>query len=369
MRAARGRLWVAAWAVTFLIPISANQAAQAVAASAVTAVQIHSSYENSKRSISRDIGISAQLPDGHQLWLFGDTGIWETDGTWHQRHFIPGTTAMLAKGARGQVPSGGELPSGTPKPFLPTPHNVYLPDGSGKPCVPPDAAFAARWPTGVAVMPSNTSRVLVTYSEVCVTHSGNKIGMRGEGWGFVLYNWRTKKIEKLVDVFKPKASGAELSRSKMYGDPIFTNGELTMYSSQCSSAYVNCTAGRVSGVTMPGTVQALSMTSSYNVQQLFTDGSSLWTPLAISVGRYRGGYRLLETTSITGAYKLFSASQPNGPWHLVRSDTLPGCPSQKRFCFALEGHPELSTASTLVVSYHDPDSGPGGHIVVSAIPD
>jgi len=30
---------------------------------------------------------------------------------------------------------------------------------------------------------------------------------------------------------------------------------------------------------------------------------------------------------------------------------------------------ELSTASTLIVSYHDPDSGPGGHIVVSAIPD
>ena len=87
-------------------------------------------------TISRDIGISAQLPDGHQLWLFGDTGIWQRDssGKWHQGRFIPGSTAMLAKGARGQVPSGGELPSGTPAIFLPTPHNVYLPDGSGKPC-------------------------------------------------------------------------------------------------------------------------------------------------------------------------------------------------------------------------------------------
>ena len=370
MGAARRRIWFAALAATFVVPIGAEQAAQAVAASPVTTVQIHSSYENSRRSISRDIGISTQLPDGHQLWLFGDTGIWDNDGTWHQSHFIPGSTAMLAKGARGTVPKGGELPSGTPKIFLPTPKNVYLPDGSGQPCVPPDAAFAARWPTGVAVLPSHTAEVLVTYAEVCVTKPNkDKVVVRGEGWGFALYNWRKKRIDKLLDVFTPKVNGAALSPLKTFGDPIFTNGSVTMYSSQCTAYYVGCSSGRVSSVTMPGTVSALSTTKSYQVKQLSTDGTSIWSPLAISVGRYPGGYRLLETTSITGTYKLFSAAQPNGPWHLERSDTLPGCPSQKRFCFALEGHPELSTASTLIVSYHDPDSGPGGHIVVSAIPD
>jgi len=356
-------------AVACLVPIGANQAAQAIAASSVTGVQIHSSYENSRRSISRDVGISTQLPDGHQLWLFGDTGIWETDGTWHQTHFIPGSTAMLAKGTRGQVPTGGELPSGAPKIFLPTPHNVYLPNGSGKPCVPPDAAFAARWPTGVAVLPSNTSQVVVTYSEVCVTKKGSNIGVRGEGWGCALYNWRKKKLDKLVDVFTPKVNGSELSPSKMWGDPLFGNGQVTMYSSQCSTFYVNCSSGRINTATMPATVQALSMTRSYKAKPQFANGSSLWTPLSISVGKYPSGYRLLETTSITGAYKVYSAPQPTGPWSLLQSSTLPGCPSAKRFCFALEGHPELSTASNLIVSYHDPDSGPGGHIVVSAIPD
>jgi len=368
MRAVRGRICVVALASTLLVPVGAEKAAQAVAAKVVTAVQIHSSYENSRRSISRDVGISAPLPDGHQLWLFGDTGIWETDGTWHQSHFIPGSTAMLAKGARGQVPTGGELPSGTPKNFLPTP-NTYLPDGSGRPCVPPRAAFAARWVTGAAVLPSNTSLVVVTYTAVCVTKSGGNIGVRGEGWGFVLYNWRTKKLTKVVDVVKPKRNGAAMASLNTFGYPIFTNGQVTMYSSECSSLYVSCTAGAVGTVTMPGTVQAMSTPSSYKVMQSITDGSSPWTPLAISVGHYPSGYRLLETTSITGAYKVFSSLLPTGPWHLERSATLPGCPSKKRFCFALEGHPELSTASELVVSYHDPDSGPGGHIVVSAIPD
>src|SRR5579862_4284954 len=151
MRAARGRLWVVALAATLLVPLGAEKAADAVAASPVRAVQIHSSYENGKRSLSRDIGISTRLPDGHQLWLFGDTGIWQLDGsgTWHSTNFIPGSTAMLAKGGAGQVPSGGELPSGKPAQFLPTPKNVYLPDGSGKPCVQPAAQFAARWPSGV----------------------------------------------------------------------------------------------------------------------------------------------------------------------------------------------------------------------------
>jgi hypothetical protein len=52
------------------------------------------------------------------------------------------------------------------------------------------------------------------------------------------------------------------------------------------------------------------------------------------------------------------------------SGTLPGCPTKSRFCFALEGHPELSTSTQLFVSYKHPDTGPPvGHIVVSAIPD
>src|SRR5262249_13742957 len=154
-------------------------------------------------------------PDGHELWLFGDTGIWAKDatGTWHQNNFIPGSTAMLASGARGHVPSGSELPSGSPKAFLPTPKNVYLPNGSGAACVPPAAAFAARWPTGVAMWPTNSSLVLITYGDVCITKPNGTPTVRAEGWGYGLYNWRTKKLVKLVDVFPPQRSGAAIPTS------------------------------------------------------------------------------------------------------------------------------------------------------------
>ena len=112
----------------------------------------------------------------------------------------------------------------------------------------------------------------------------------------------------------------------------------------------------------------MNKTSTYQVTQLATDGTDLWLPMAVSVGRYSTGYRLLETTSIAGAYRIFSSATPSGPWHLTRSGTLPGCPTKKAFCFALEGHPELSTPDTIFVSYKNPDVGPGGHIVISAIP-
>ncbi len=369
MRVWGRRICGAALAALAAVPIGVQGVA---GAGSIRSVQLHSSYENAERSVSRDIGVSVALPDGHELWIFGDTGVWEVDAsnTWHQDKFIPGSTALLAKTARGSVPHGGELPSGQPAKFVPDPHNVYMPDGSGKACVYPDAAFAARWPTGAAVMATNTSQVLVTYGEVCVTHpSGGGVATRAEGWGYMLYNWRHKRIDRgPVDVFKPKVNGSELPSSQLYGWPMFDHGHLTMFSYRCTAYYVRCSAGQVGAVTMPGTVAALNNPSSYKLKQLATDGSSLWQPLAISVGRFPAGMRLIETTSITGAYKIFSAASAAGPWHLLRSGTLPGCPSQKSFCFALEGHPELSTSTSMLVSYHDPDSGPGGHIVVSAIP-
>jgi hypothetical protein len=52
----------------------------------------------------------------------------------------------------------------------------------------------------------------------------------------------------------------------------------------------------------------------------------------------------------------------------VGSGTLPDCKHPNGFCFGLEGHPELSTPGRVFVSYKDPGSGPGGHVVVSVLP-
>ena len=349
-----------------LVPITVSSGAGA--ASTPTLVPVRSTFETATRALSRDIGLSVKLPDGHALWIFGDTGILhKKDGTWSQTRFIPGSTAMLVKSVKGRVPKGSELPHGQPAHFLPDPHNLYMPDGSGRPCKYPTAAFATRWPTGAALMP-NQKDVLITYGSVCVTkRTSNSISVTPQAWGFVLYNWRTKKIDKgPVDVIKPTTKGSAIAPDRVLGQPVFNGTKLTLYSSRCTIFYVSCTAGRVSAVTLPGTYSALSHLPSYALSQLQTDGTAVWSPLAISVGKYTDGYRLIETTSIGGDYKIFFSTSPQGPWHLSGSGTLPGCPNGKKICFALEGHPELSGPGTLFVSYKYPGEA-SGHIVVSTI--
>jgi hypothetical protein len=121
---------------------------------------------------------------------------------------------------------------------------------------------------------------------------------------------------------------------------------------------------------MPATTTALDNVTSYPVRLLPTDRSGHWEPQFISVGRYPKGLRLIEGTTIAGTYAILSAPTVAGPWHLDRSGKLPGCPPRVGYCFALEGHPELSTSSDIVVSYVDPNVGPGtGHVVMSALPD
>ena len=365
------RISIAALVASLLIPLGAHGAA-ATPDVPPAVVPIMSAFENAQRMLSRDVGLSVALPDGHALWIYGDTGVWLKNGIgeWHQKEFIPGSTAMLVKTVRGEVPKGGELPSGTPTHFLPNPHNLHLPDHSGRPCVYPKAAFATRWPTGAALLPGNAAQVLVTYASVCVTTpTKDKVNVSAQAWGFMVYNWRTKRFDKgPVDVFGPSRDGSAIPPEQVYGQPIFDGGMLTLYSSRCTVYFVQCSAGRVRAITVAGGVASLNKTSTYQVTQLATDGTDLWLPMAVSVGRYSTGYRLLETTSIAGAYRIFSSATPSGPWHLTRSGTLPGCPTKKAFCFALEGHPELSTPDTIFVSYKNPDVGPGGHIVISAIP-
>jgi hypothetical protein len=345
------------------------------AASRIRVVPIRSSYETSSRVVERDIGISVPLPDGHDLWLFGDTRVDQRNGAggWDLTNFIDGSTALDAEGPRGQVPLGVEYPAGTPVRFIPVPTDVYFTDGSGRPCVKgvSDAAFSARWPTGAALMPGDTSEVLVTYSEVCAVYpAGGSPQDTTEGWGYLLYNWRTQRIDQgPVDVFVPTRNGAELAPASRFGSPVFDRGRVTLFSLACPPRYLGCVAGQVWSVTMPATAAALSNPASYRLHLLSTDAPGSWQPLAISVGRYPAGLRLVAWNSIAGNYKIFSAESLDSQWHLDHAGVLPGCGGHALFCFALYGHPELSTTTDLFVSYVDPDSGPTGHVVISALPD
>ena len=343
------------------------------AASNIQAVPVRSSYESTTRNVYRDIGLSVVLPDGHELWIFGDTNVLQhANQGWTSVNFLDGSSALEARYTRGHVPHGSEYPTGTPSQFLPLPEHVYLPDGSGRACVKgiSDAAFPARWPTGVMVMPHSPD-VLITYAVVCVFVSpGGTPGSQNEGWGYALFNWRHQFFDHgPVDVFKPGTGGGAFPTSREFGAPVIDHGRLTLFSSTCSADYLGfCASGQAYSVTMPPTIAALDNPSSYQVQPIATDGSASWKPLSVSVGRYSTGLRLIEWTTIGGTYAIFSASSVGKPWHLDHEGTLPGCQGHNGFCFALNGHPELSTPTRVFVSYVDPNSGPIGHVVISAVP-
>ena len=354
-------------------PAAAGGAGRASArvASSISAVPVRSSYETATRVLSRDIGVSVPLPDGHDLWLFGDTAVYTTDasGNWLNTGFVDGSTAFEGRTVRGAVPSGAEVPAHSPARFIPVPKNVYLPDGSKQLCLQPnsDAAFAARWPTGAAVLPSNTSEILVTYAEVCVTEpAGFGPLVRTEGWGYLLYNWRVHRIALgPIDVFRPHGNGSAIAQSHVFGWPVYVNGKLTLFSASCTAQYINCGGGNAWSVS----TSTLSKPDSYHLVPMKTDGTSAWTPMSISVGKYTKGYRLIESTSIGGDYKILGTPKLGVPWHLIGAGTLPDCVANSvGYCHGIEGHPELSTSTDIFISYKDPNSGPGGHMVISAIP-
>ena len=253
---------VASVAAAVLVPISAQGESVTGAAApraSIRGVPVKSKYETKNRVISRDGGGSVALPDGHDLWLFGDTGIFQRSGSgpWKSTGFIDGSSAMLTKTTKGAVPSGGEIPAGVPTRFIPTPRGVYLPNGSGKPCTTKTAAFPARWPTGAAIL--SKYEVFVSYSIMCVTTPGGHATSRAEGWGYMLYNWKLHRIDHgPVDVVKPQKNGAQLAVSKIYGSPQINSGVVTLFSSQCThQKSIGCASGLVWAVSVPATPGAL----------------------------------------------------------------------------------------------------------------
>jgi hypothetical protein len=349
-----------------------GQAAASPSAPPRASAPVTSSYENASRSVVRDDGLSVPLPNGRDLWVFGDTSIYNSNasGQMALSALIPGGTAAEGPYSMESIPSSlMEVPtpgqslsmsaSNAPTLYMPAPTNVYLPDGSGGRCSSAPGRYPARWPSGAATIP-NTSEVLVTYAEVCVTGS---FQFDVEGWGFMEYNWQTNGLDVPPDdVFPPVRSGAALAPDRAMGSPVISNGRVALFSSNCTELYVSCLSGQIYFTTLPDTVSALSDPASYNVAAAATDRSTVWQPVGIAVSSYPDApLRMIETTAITGTYDVLTATAPGGPWHSETSGTVPGCQGLRSgFCYSLVGHPELSTHSQLVITYYDPGAGPMG---------
>ncbi len=337
------------------------------------------SHDESATSIlQRDAGISVPLPDGRDLWIFGDTGQFGNGGAWTSTGFVGGSTAAKSRATLGSTPTplknlgphAGVTGGGGPAQFIPAPTDVYLPDGSGRLCTPANGAVqAARWPTGAVLLPDGTN-VLVSYVDVCVMSPTN---YSVEGWGFMEYKWRANRVHLgPIDVFPPATSGSSISSASTFGSPVVANGAVTFYSSVCTQVFVSCSSGDIYATTVTGSADALQNPISYTPHALQAGSPSGWTPLDVSVASFAdASVRLVEQTSIGGTFVVFSAPTAAGPWTTELSGILPGCSTSPHgFCYSFVGHPELSSASELVVSYFKPDAGPdpaAGHLVLASI--
>jgi hypothetical protein len=358
-------------------------------AGSVTSPPVLSSAEDLAQVVSRDSGFSVALPNGKDLWIFGDTTVDDLNGQQMvNTKYVPGSSAAEGATTPGQVPPPlDELPSPvaspappfTPSPrsdpsqFIPSPSGVYLPNGSGVLCGADQGQLAERWATGAALLPG-TADVLVTYEDVCLLGSWD---FAFEGWGFMEYNWQTNTIDTgPFDTFPPTPSGDRMPMDLLFGDPVVTGGQVTLFSSVCTDLYGECFAGHVNSTTFPDTVAALESQSSYVLTPALTDASASWQPASIDVAAYPDApYRMIETTALDGSYSVLTAPTPSGPWHLQATGRVPGCTGLTNgFCYALIGHPELSTAGHPMISYFDPGwgpegpTGPVGHVIASLMP-
>jgi len=102
-------------------------------------------------------------------------------------------------------------------------------------------------------------------------------------------------------------------------------------------------------------------------------GFAYHTPTAITADSYPGkGLAIIEETSIGGSYRTWrspSGSFAGGSWSQGPSaSSLPGCDkgSGLNLCRALTGHPEISTSTTLLMSYFGPDPAVN-HVMVVGV--
>jgi hypothetical protein len=336
--------------------------------------------ESSTLSEGRDGGVSVSLPDGRALWVFGDTPQYQYQhGKWILARFVHGSSAAEVSFTEGSPPAApfqevgvGRAHSANDHPtqFLSSPV-TYLPDGSGRLCNQANAgptASAERWPTGGALLPDGTN-VFLPFVDVCVTSA---LAYRVEGWGFAEYDWKANKFSVgATDVFAPAVSGTAIPTSQYMGSPIVAHDTVTLFSETC------CSPGSVYTTTIAADVAALADPASYVLQPV----SGLPATFSLSVAppsQSQPHLTMYWASDTRGQYRIFTAAEPSGPWSQQAMGTLPRCDTTRVSCDTIEVHPELSSASQLVVSYNLPGYGPGitthpswvppAHLVWASIP-
>jgi hypothetical protein len=236
--------------------------------------------------------------------------------------------------------------------------------------------------SGVTREPSsdNSSLLLISFTGVCVSGGGSTLTT--EHFGLAEYDPASNTVKSMTRVFQSATAGQSLPPQLLLGSPIFSGGNLYLFSSTCdSSGFGACASGRVFLARTPGQPASWQVSSSYQFWDPSASGG--WTsspasaqsvisgakPLAVTADSYTSvgqGLDLIEETSLGGDDRVWTASSPTGPWSQKTSGKVP-CTSGSgtlNFCRALIGHPELSTSSQLLLSFYNPGDD---HVWVTAM--
>jgi hypothetical protein len=344
----------------------------------------------------RDGGMSSQFlfqPSEASLWLFGDSPI--SDGA-----VVFGSTAAIstanpqdfsanASGQSGaevtEVPTGRSCADGSCQ-FLTNPTDLSCPQLRGE----------VRWPTGVAHEPGPSTRVVITFVDVCTETS------TVEGSGLLEYDPAGNRITSgQVRPFVSSPISSQLPPPMELGSPLFYKNDGFVYflSSECDSTeFGGCTSGKLFVSRVLDSARAWRDASSYQwwTGQAWADTPALATsvlptvrglgPFGIGVGDFSrvanapATFALIVMTDIDGGFEVLESNSPTGPWEPALAGRVPdNCaapPGNTLTCRTLELHPELSTATRLVFSWFSVDdydaSGPndaiGGHLRLGVIP-
>lgn len=411
----RRRALIASFGV--IISLAALMVAWITPASAApsTADQVLSLTEDNPatQAIGRDCGYSTWVPAANpqlSLWLFCDTPVYKHGVL---QSFSAGGSAARQTSASGTLPQSLlELPypdgtqptaGGGPYRFLTVPTNMWLPSHTSTACGGSGTnSYAAAWPSGVAIEPSNNSVALIVYDEVCVENGTISV----QGLGMEEYNWYTNKVVGgPYEIYHP-TPGAPMPDQWQLGSPVFSGNYLYFFSGSSVTSNKGVFVANVlftpshwqNGLTYYFWNGSTWTTDPMQSASILPSGSIPVNASEVSVEPAypnHGGVVMILTTTIGTKYEIWNnpnvvssgwSGTPNAGWSKIGSGDTVSTSSQcsnspNGLCRAIIGHPEFSTNNRMYVSYFDPnvnapydngynkaDGTPEGHLRVAQQP-
>ncbi|MFG2091135.1 MULTISPECIES: hypothetical protein [unclassified Spirillospora] len=338
--------------------------------------------------ISRDGGVSAVYAPGKALWVFGDTGVNgdqlpnSVTGTAAIGPFTPGQAPRaLTEVPTPPAPPRTHLTSS--QPFFPSPTGLKRPGSPPVSCSPGGVAVA--WIGGAAAIPG-TERVLLTYAEMCLVSGGDWLVER---LVLTVYEPASNTFTSRSVPFDLSATAGDLPLGQGVSSPIFGgDGYLYLFDSDRVStpgAFVARVSSSDPGLwgnaanyqwwAQPVGGQPAGWygwaQADGHLTSVLPDGVVPWgaTVQDYSATTSKGLAMVVQTNFGSAPFTVYTATSPTGPWTAAVSAKVPDSCIGGWGCYALIGHPELSSDDQLVYSWRSPgDRGGETHLRLGAVP-